>query len=128
MQIYKILIKNKKQLIYFFNNNTYNRKNPKKVRNETPISQTRDWIKKRENPAWISSMVGHRIEISNLFIEDYEPVIQCVEYIRLRSNARQSLATSLPYQREVWRDYIYSWGHKSSPATKKRETEVSPFK
>ena len=28
-----------------------------------------------------------------------EPVIQCVEYIRLRSNARHCLATSLPYQR-----------------------------
>ena len=37
-----------------------------------------------------------------------EPVIQCVEYIRLRSNARHCLATSLPYQREVWRDCIYS--------------------
>ena len=50
---------------------------------------------------WISSMVGDCIEISNPFIENYKHVIQSVEYIRLRSNARRYLATSLPYQREV---------------------------
>ena len=33
---------------------------------------------------------------SDLFIEDYRRVIQCIEYIRLRSNARQRLATSPP--------------------------------
>ena len=64
--------------------------------------------KKRGNPIWISSMVGHSIEISNPFIKDYRCVIKCVEHIRLRSNARRYLATSLPYQREVWRDYKYS--------------------
>ena len=46
--------------------------------------------KKRGNPNWISSMVGHRIEISNPFIEDFERVIQYCKDIRLRSNARQS--------------------------------------
>ena len=60
--------------------------------------------KKRGNPIWISSMVGLSIEISSPFIEDYKRVIQYVEFIRLRSNARRCLATSLPYQREVWRD------------------------
>ena len=47
-------------------------------------------IKKRGNHERISSMVGHCIEISNRFIEDYKRVIQCIEYILLRSNARQS--------------------------------------
>ena len=46
-------------------------------------------------------------QISNPFIKDYRRVIQYCKDIRLRSNARRCLATSLPYQREVWRDCIY---------------------
>ena len=59
------------------------------------------------------------MEISNRFIEDYRRVIKCVEYILLRSNARRRLATSLPYQREVWRDCIYE--PEASPRYKKKE-------
>ena len=47
-------------------------------------------LKKEEIPTRISSMVEHSIEISNSFIVDYKRVIQCIEYILLRSNARQS--------------------------------------